>query len=589
MTACARLIRAAWGIDRLKLALALGLVMLQAAAIPVVALTFGLLTDRTLRGDGTGAAVAALCAALGIMAHLSAGHLAHVLYFELGEQIFLDLDLTCARALDTSPTLEPHESPSVADRIEILRTELERVSWLGIQAVMTGCGLAVGMLTTGFLLARISPWLLALPATALPAIWAVARAEALMAAARNAAAVHERQARHLFELASSTGSAAELKAGGAGPRIAGHHAAAWNRASARLDRGEIRAALVKMAGESLFCLGYLAATVLVAGRVLAGQVGVGDLILTVLLALQVNGQMATAVSAIKELRRLGHTLDHLAWLDARCRAPTEAPSESVARRPKGIELESLRFSYPDSDATVLDDVNLYLPAGTVVAFVGENGAGKSSLVKLLCGFYRPTQGTVRIDGVDMEQLDVRAWQQEVSAVFQDAERFEFIVREAVGMGDLTARWSREAVQRAIEVSGAATVVDKLKNGIDSPVGQSLVDGAELSGGQWQSLALARGSMRSTPRLLVLDEPTSALDPAAEAAVFARFVALSREARERDGTVTVLVSHRFGTVRAADLIVVLDEGRVVETGTHEGLMKQHGRYHDLFDLQARQYS
>jgi ATP-binding cassette subfamily B protein len=233
-------------------------------------------------------------------------------------------------------------------------------------------------------------------------------------------------------------------------------------------------------------------------------------------------------------------------------------------------------------------VDLDLPAGSVVAIVGENGAGKSTLVKLLTGLYRPTDGEVLVDGVDLATLSGAAWRARCAGAFQDHVHLELVARESGTTGDLPALDSDERALRALDDAAASDVLVALPGGLATQLGSSWDDGTELSGGQWQRLAIARGMMRGDPLLLVLDEPTSALDAATEHALFEGYADAARRAGRR-GAVTVLVTHRFSTVAAADLVVVLADGRVSEVGSHTELMARGGSYAQLYALQARGYA
>jgi len=235
----------------------------------------------------------------------------------------------------------------------------------------------------------------------------------------------------------------------------------------------------------------------------------------------------------------------------------------------------------------LRDVTLYLPAGSVVALVGENGAGKSTLVKLLAGLYRPTSGRVLVDGADLASFDLSSWRSRLSGAFQDYAQLEFTAGVAVGVGDVANVDDEERVRRALHDSASDDILATLPSGLGTQLGATWPDGVDLSGGQWQRLAIARGMMRADPLLLVLDEPTAALDPATEHALFERYAHAARAARGR-GSVTLLVTHRFSTVAAADLVVVLDRGRVIETGSHHELMAARGHYAELYELQAQGY-
>jgi ATP-binding cassette subfamily B protein len=278
----------------------------------------------------------------------------------------------------------------------------------------------------------------------------------------------------------------------------------------------------------------------------------------------------------------------LAWLEdyaASLTAHADLPVPS--RLAKGIRLEGVSFAYPGTERLVLQDVSLELPAGAVVAVVGENGAGKSTLVKLLAKFYEPTAGAIYVDDVPLARVPSEKWRERLAGAFQDFFRFELRAGQSVGLGDVLRLDDEPAVLSAVGRAGADDVVSRLPAGLSTQLGPTWPDGVEVSFGQWQKLALARGFMREEPLLLVLDEPTAALDAETEHALFERYAATSRGA-SAVGRITLLVSHRFSTVRMADLIVVLDGARVVEVGSHEDLMARRGQYAELYEIQAAAY-
>jgi ATP-binding cassette subfamily B protein len=258
-------------------------------------------------------------------------------------------------------------------------------------------------------------------------------------------------------------------------------------------------------------------------------------------------------------------------------APVAAPATAG-----GIAFEHVGFRYPDSDRWALRDVSLRVPAGEKIALVGHNGAGKSTFIKLLTRLYEPTEGRILLDGKDLRDWDKDALRKRIGVVFQDYNQYQFDVTENVGLGSVEHMGDEARVERAIDLGGAREVVDALPRGRHAQLGRWFKDGVELSGGQWQKIALARAFMREEADILVLDEPTAALDAEAEHAVFERFKTLA------NGRTAILISHRFPTVRMADRILVLDAGRIVEQGTHRELLDGHGRYSHMFELQAHGY-
>jgi ATP-binding cassette, subfamily B, bacterial len=277
----------------------------------------------------------------------------------------------------------------------------------------------------------------------------------------------------------------------------------------------------------------------------------------------------------------------LAWLEDYAAALVASADQAApASLAEGIRLEHVCFAYPGTDRLVLDDVCLDLPPGSVVAIVGENGAGKTTLVKLLCKLYEPTSGRILVDGVPLARMSADEWRSRLAGAFQDFFRFEFRARHSVGVGDVPRLDDEEAVAAAVDRAGAGDVVAGLGDGLETQLGPTWPGGVEVSFGQWQKLALARGFMRERPLLLVLDEPTAALDGETEHALFERYAAAA--GRTPEGRITILVSHRFSTVRMADLIVVLDGARVLEVGSHERLMAGNGHYAELYSIQAAAY-
>lgn len=251
---------------------------------------------------------------------------------------------------------------------------------------------------------------------------------------------------------------------------------------------------------------------------------------------------------------------------------------------KSIHFDDVSFAYPRSDQLVLAHVDLDIPAGESLALVGANGAGKTTLVKLLCGLYQPTGGRILVDDHDLGDLDPSSWQTRIGAIFQDFVQYHLPARENVGLGAIGRIGDEEALNRAVERAGARDIIDGLSHGWDTVLSRQYEGGTDLSGGQWQRIALARAlfAIDGGAGVLVMDEPTANLDVRAEAELYERFLSLTQ------GVTTVLISHRFSTVRLASHICVLDDGRIVEQGSHDELMDLHGRYARMFSLQASRF-
>ena len=305
-------------------------------------------------------------------------------------------------------------------------------------------------------------------------------------------------------------------------------------------------------------------------------------------------QGTAAVPAVRDLERAAAAAERTETLSG-ATSPTGMPRE-------GISLTNVSFRYAGTDADVLKDLDLFIPAGKSLAVVGANGAGKTTLVKLIARLYDPTAGTISVDGVPLTSLDARAWQRRVSAVFQDYMQYHLSARDNVTFGAVERAGDEAALVDAARRSGALEVIEKLPQGWETRLSRQYTGGADISGGQWQRLALARAlfAVSGGATVLILDEPTANLDVRAEAALYDRFLDLTR------GLTTLVISHRFSTVRRADRIVVLDKqpstgaagaqgvrewggARVAEEGTHDELMALGGRYATMFTLQAARFA
>jgi ATP-binding cassette, subfamily B, bacterial len=290
-------------------------------------------------------------------------------------------------------------------------------------------------------------------------------------------------------------------------------------------------------------------------------------------------QTTIGLEAYHAVRRFADRIDQYPGVEAKPQAGE--PARRAPDPTHAIRFDNVTFRYPGQTRPVFDGLDLTIPAGRCTAIVGVNGAGKTTLIKLLARLYEPTEGAVRVDGVDVREYSLDAWRAKLAVIFQDYVRYEVSAADNIGYGAVDELGDRAGIRAAAEAVGIAPDLDRLPHGLDTPLARHLVGGADLSGGQWQRVALARAlfALRHGSSVMVLDEPTASLDVRAEAAFFDEFAGLTQ------GATTVLISHRFSTVRHADLIVVLERGRVLEQGTHDELIALGGRYARLFRLQA----
>jgi ATP-binding cassette subfamily B protein len=501
------------------------------------------------------------------------------------DKVTIALESHVARLQASVATIAHQERPEVLDRLAMLRDQVFVLDHMYMSLFST-CGWILRLLVTVGLLASIHPALLLLAVFALPTVMTSAWRPAVERAAQERAAQAHRLARHLFTVATGTAPGKEVRVTGIAQRLMTQRRQAWEAGYRLISAARNSSAVWHTLAWAVFGVAYVGAVVFAAVGLRAPS---GDILLLLAAGARLSAYVGAAVGEIGFLR--GFWMDgsrRLAWLeDYAAASMASADLQAPATLHSGIRLDKVSFAYPGTSRLVLEDISLSLPAGSVVAVVGENGAGKTTLVKLLAKMYEPTAGTIFVDDVPLSGMAAATWRSRMAGAFQDFIRFEFRARQTVGLGDVPRMDDERAVQTAIARGNAGDVIARLPAGLDTQLGPTWPGGVEVSFGQWQKLALSRGFMRDDPLLLVLDEPTAALDAETEHALFEGFAAAAR-GTNANGRITLLVSHRFSTVRMADLIVVLDGARVAEVGSHEELLAQGGQYAELYGIQAAAY-
>ncbi len=327
---------------------------------------------------------------------------------------------------------------------------------------------------------------------------------------------------------------------------------------------------------------FYAAYAWIAMSTITGAISLGQMTMYLMLFRQGQSAVSAMLSAIGGMYEDNLYLSNLYDFLEQPRTSIDGTETRGPDPDAGVRLERVTFTYPGADKPALADVDLELKPGTSVALVGHNGSGKTTLVKLLAGLYRPDAGRIEFQGLDLTEWDPAALREHIGVIFQDYNRYQMKVGENIGVGDVSAIDEAERWTEAAERGRAASFIESLPEQYTTQLGRWFESGQELSGGQWQRIALARAFMRKNAQILVLDEPTSSMDSETEAEIFEHF---GKHTRDK---IAILISHRFSTVRQADIIVVMDEGRIIEQGSHDELMRENGVYARLFELQARAY-
>ena len=575
-------------VDRVRSLLVVAVALLEQATGIGLALLLGLLSEMAIRQSTSGVVTLALIVAIFVMLTQGTFIAGYFTRLRLQEEIQNEVERQFIDVAGTTPTLEIHERSSRSDKAAVVRgargeigPAFDRLLWLA--------GAALALIASAVLMASVVPILAVLPLFAVPAVLATQAADKKRGKAVQRATPRTRLAAHLFTLATTTAPGREIRLLGLANELRQRHREQWDSGGQDIARTDLRARVPVALAWLFFVLAYATAIVLMVRAGLAGAASLGLIVAAVAVTSQLTGQVQSLLNltfwTLESLRATRAFLDVVEDGAAERAAVVPATPATVPARLDGsIKVEGLSFQYWNRDAPSLNDINLEFPAGAVVALVGENGAGKSTFVKMLSGFYRPSAGRILVDGIDLAQFSPEDWRTRTTAAFQDPVHIEMSLQDTIGLGWLEHLDDPKRILQALRTAGGDKLLASLPEGLETRLGRKSWDGKGLSGGQWQTVANARAAMRQAPLLRVLDEPSASLDARAEEWLFEQYAELSR----LEGGVTVLVTHRFTTAQAADLIVVLDGGRVVEVGTHDTLSRANGLYAELFRLQARYF-
>jgi ATP-binding cassette subfamily B protein len=571
------------------LTVSLGALSLAIAVLPVAIAYAGKeIVDAVMASSRDGALHWVLIELVLVAAQAVTGRSIQLVYSVLGARLGIEVNvLIMQKAL--SLDLSHFEDAEFYDQLTRAKREastrpLQLVANLFalVQSVITLAGCLV-------LLVQYSPWTaLVLFLATIPATITEIKYASMTYGLRNSQSPGARRLAYFEHIVTHDEHAKEVRLLGLGPLLLGR----YRRVAEGFYRDERKLATKHAAaGEGVALLGtvaFYAAYAFMAVATALGRLTLGTMTMYVI-AFRQGQQAFQAV-----LGSIGLLLEHHLYMSnlfeflaivprpALRVAPERVRPAAGAPPPKGIQFIDVGFRYPSSGKWALRHVDLHLPPGDSLALVGENGAGKSTLVKLLTRLYEPTEGRILLDGRDIATWDTDALRKRFGVVFQDFNRYQLTVRDNVALGSVDHRHDELRVRRALDRSGAAPLVGSLEGGLEAQLGHWFDDGTELSGGQWQRLAIARAFVREEADIVILDEPTASLDAKAEHAVFERFLELSR------GRTTLVISHRFATARMANRIVVLENGRILERGSHAELVRRGGAYSKMFTLQAEGY-
>lgn len=478
------------------------------------------------------------------------------------------------------------ESPAFHNRRALLEREALYIPMNILRFGTEALSIAVTVLCMALLLSSLHPVIpLVLIVCGIPDVFAQRKAHRLIYEGIKETAPEERRKDYFRTVLLEEEHAKEVRL----YNLAGYFINKYNESFKRIfelvipiRKRQIKTSILTRLLVSLGTIGPYLWTV---GKALRGDITPGQLVLFMTAIVVIQQQMARTAQILAGHEDVIHAMKELAaWLEMKPDLPTVEPAVQVRRKPylsPHVKVSNLWFRYPGSDRDVLRGLDLEIPKGKSLAIVGRNGSGKTTLVKLLCRLYDPAQGTVYYDGADIRLLNLDDLRNSIGIIFQDFNRYQLTIRENIALAETPDLVAVNRLQEAAAASGAGDFIERLPDGIDALLGNQFEGGRELSGGQWQRLALARAFFRNAG-LLVLDEPTASLDIATEARIYARFKQMTA------GKTSLLISHRLSTVRIADHIAVIDDGKVIELGDHESLMGLGGIYNEMFVIQAERF-
>jgi ATP-binding cassette subfamily B protein len=476
------------------------------------------------------------------------------------------------------------EHPDYYDRLQNARreggykpVELINDTFLIVQNLIT-------LLSFAALMLRFSPWLvLVLLATSIPAFIAETRFSEQSFRLLTRRAPETRQINYLARLLTEDSAAKEIKLFHLGDKLLSRYTELFAKFFAEDRSLAIKRASVGFSLGLIATMGFYGSYAWIVWRTVQGSISLGDMTLYLTIFRQGQSTFQSILAAIGNIYESNLFMaNYFEFLDIMPQMRIASPARKLAAAMTGgIEFRGVGFRYPESDEWVLRDIDLSIRPGEKIALVGHNGAGKTTLIKLLSRLYDPTEGAILLDGVDIRDLDPLELRQKIGVIFQDFVRYHLPARENIGFGQIEAADDMEKIIESARKSGAHAMIEDLPEGYETMLGRWFHGGHELSLGQWQRIALARAFMRDA-EILVLDEPTASLDAQTEYEIFRHFQELT------EGKMAILISHRFSTVRMADRIVVIQDGRITEAGSHQDLLRREGVYARLFGMQAEGY-